>query len=312
MAVRRGQALVLITVIVGLVVLAAYGIVSVLDRSVDVPDSALTVEAARPDGTAPDAADLERARTVLLARMRAANLEQPRVDRQGDRRLVLRSRGGGQTLLKQLVGPGQLRFRRVLATTVTEGEVPAPAAARPAVADKLGAAYTAAEAAVTVAQGKALPENVQAAFAALSPAEVATLPARMQLLIPGVPCEQLQRQGPVLCDRDNTKYLLDPAALTGDDVADAAAGGAPDGSWLVSVHFKADRQAKLTELTRQLAPNKEQLAIALDGLVVSAPAIQSVITGDVVISGNFSQYAAEILGAQLAGGELPVRLTPTS
>ncbi|MET7400508.1 hypothetical protein ABZS66_44230 [Dactylosporangium sp. NPDC005572] len=319
MAVRRAQVLGLIGAVILLIGLASWGIVTVLGRAGELPEASVSVEAKRPDGGAPSDADLDRARQVLLTRMRAANVEDPRVDRNGDR-LVLRGRGAGETMLRELVGTGQLRFRRVLATVFTDqpmtGTLPEqPAdAPRPAVADRLGEAYTAAAAVQDVDQGKALPPSVTSAFSALSAADVATLPLRMQLLVPGVTCAQLTDVGAVdqsvvACDKDGTKYLLDKARVTGADIDGATATLGPSGQWTVNVRFTADGQRRFTELSRELAPQREQVGIVLDALVVSAPAIQAEITGEVQVSGNLSQYQTEVLAAQLAGGELPVRLT---
>src|SRR5690348_7952252 len=190
----------------------------------------LTVEASTPAGAPPSGADLDRTRHLLVARMAAAGLEQPKVDRSGDRRLVLHAKAkAGAEPLGDLIAAGQLRIRRVLATSdANAASTPAAptgqptaqptgqptgqpteqpgdpsesgqpdelaSAPRAAVAAKLGPAYTAADQITSFDQGQALAPNVLQAFAALTPAEVAVLPEQMQLYVPSVSCDTLHNR----------------------------------------------------------------------------------------------------------------------
>ncbi len=52
----------------------------------------------------------------------------------------------------------------------------------------------------------------------------------------------------------------------------------------------------------------DQMAIVLDGIVISAPSINAVITRDGQITGNFTSEEAEVLAVQLKYGALPVPL----
>ena len=52
----------------------------------------------------------------------------------------------------------------------------------------------------------------------------------------------------------------------------------------------------------------QQMAIVLDGVVISAPSINDVITGSGQITGNFTNQEAEVLAVQLKYGALPVPL----
>jgi preprotein translocase subunit SecD len=56
----------------------------------------------------------------------------------------------------------------------------------------------------------------------------------------------------------------------------------------------------------------DQIAITLDGVVISNPQTQSVINGDTQISGNFTQQEAQDLSNNLKFGALPVSFQPSS
>ncbi|MTB25894.1 MAG: protein translocase subunit SecD, partial [Actinobacteria bacterium] len=96
----------------------------------------------------------------------------------------------------------------------------------------------------------------------------------------------------VSCDRaGNVKYLLAPAKVVGADVSTASAvldqqGG---GGWMVSLDFNGDGTTKFGDLTSRvvsLPQPQNQVAIVLDGLVISAPRIISAITaGNAQITG---------------------------
>jgi hypothetical protein len=121
--------------------------------------------------------------------------------------------------------------------------------------------------------------------------------------------ETMQRTVSVVACQDQVKMLLDPATVTGADIATASAGRS-QGAWVVTASFKPEGQAKFTELTRQIAGAQGSIAIVLDNEVVSAPQVQGVIPGDVQVAGSFSESQARNLAAQLSGGgELPVALT---
>ncbi len=303
---------VLVLAVVAVVALAVGGIVLVLSRVGGGTPVSLTVTASG-DG------DLEVTRAMVLARMKAAKLDDPSVQREGDRRLVLTARGTTTAQLRALTAPGRLHLRRVAVTADGSGAasttLPAPTST-PAVAASLGTAYTAAAAVTTEQEAQALPAPVRAAFAALPPADVATLPARMRLLIPEIRCEQLASrpadvagEAVVACEGP-VKLLLDPATITGADISTASAGRSDQGAWVVTASFKPDSQAKFTNLSRDIAAEQGRLAIVLDNALVSAPTVADAIPGDVQVAGSFTEPEARALAAQLGGGgELPVTLS---
>lgn len=133
-------------------------------------------------------------------------------------------------------------------------------------------------------------------------------------------CRDLERNEPddpaeplLTCDRDSTsRFLLGPADVLGTDVADASA-GIPQGefSWTVQLDFTgegADKFLRSTrELSQQAATGRNQFAIVLDGLVVSAPSVDEPIPGgQAQITGDFTQAEAEQLANVLSYGSLPL------
>jgi preprotein translocase subunit SecD len=312
MALRGRQVVALVAVTVAVLAIAVTGVVLVLSRVVGGPVVSLTV-------TASGSGDLDLARAMVLARMKAAKLDDASSTREGDRRLVLKARGTTQAQLRALTAPGRLHLRRVAATADGSGAatttLPAPTAT-PAVAAALGEAYTAAAAVTTEQEAQALPASVRAAFAALPPQDVATLPARMRLLIPEIRCEQLAARpadvagDTVVACEGPVKLLLDPAAVTGADISAAQAGRSDQGAWVVTASFKPDGQAKFTNLSRTISEEQGRLAIVLDNVLISAPQVMSAIPGDVQVSGTYTEPQARALAAQLGGGgELPVTLS---
>lgn len=151
-------------------------------------------------------------------------------------------------------------------------------------------------------------------FASLSGEDVAVLPAETQFYVPTIRCDQLNArpagstidkgQTVVACE-ESSKYLLKPAKVLGTDVESASAQvDQQGGGWKVVLSFKSGGQQKWTALTQET--QGKQVAIVLDNTVVSAPTIQSVITGDAEITGGFKRDSAQTLAAQLKFGALPV------
>ncbi|SFI92771.1 preprotein translocase subunit SecD [Streptosporangium canum] len=115
------------------------------------------------------------------------------------------------------------------------------------------------------------------------------------------------------CSQDaGTKYVLDKAAVTGTSIDTATAGvDQTTGEWLVQLSFKGDgptQWSKVTTTAFNSQPPRNQVAMVLDGVVISAPVIQEPITGGrAQISGSFTQVTADELASQLKFGALPLK-----
>jgi preprotein translocase subunit SecD len=121
----------------------------------------------------------------------------------------------------------------------------------------------------------------------------------------------------VTCAKDGTAaYVLGPAEVTGNDIKTASASlettsqGAVGTAWQVNLEFKSAGASKFATVTQRLTTLEQprnQFAIVLDGLVVSAPRTNEAITGgQAQITGNFTQAEAQSLANQLKFGALPI------
>jgi preprotein translocase subunit SecD len=117
----------------------------------------------------------------------------------------------------------------------------------------------------------------------------------------------------IACSTDGgAKYILAGAEVLGRQVSKATAGvdTTTGGNWFVSLTFNGegtkafgDQTARVVSLT---AP-QNQVAIVLDGLVVSAPRINEAIRGgSAQITGGFTQTSAKTLADPLKYGALPL------
>jgi preprotein translocase subunit SecD len=168
------------------------------------------------------------------------------------------------------------------------------------------------------------PQTLQllGAFGRLSGEEVAALPPDIQYKVPTITCKMLDarpvgaihdpKQQAVACGTQQggrVKYLLDPAKVVGEDVSNAGFdNNVQEGGWIVTLQFKSSGQDKWTNLTKEAYDNgaQHQVAIVLDNVVVSAPAIESVINGDAIIRGSFTKDEVQTLSRQLKYGSLPL------
>ena len=117
----------------------------------------------------------------------------------------------------------------------------------------------------------------------------------------------------VTCSQSgDAKYTLDKTAVQGETIKDASATLRSQGvgEWVVNLEFDGKGTREFAETTQALvgkATPQNQFAIVLDGLVVSAPAVNEAITGGKAeISGNFTQQSAQDLANVLKFGALPV------
>ncbi|MBG0817049.1 protein translocase subunit SecD [Planomonospora sp. ID82291] len=120
------------------------------------------------------------------------------------------------------------------------------------------------------------------------------------------------------CDQDGSaKYILEKAAVTGTAIDSATSGVEPStGEWLVQLSFKGqgpDQWSKVTTTAFNSEAPRNQVAMVLDGVVISAPVIQEPITGGrAQISGSFTQVTATELANQLKYGALPLKFEKSS
>jgi preprotein translocase subunit SecD len=104
---------------------------------------------------------------------------------------------------------------------------------------------------------------------------------------------------------DDTAYLLGKAYVTGKDLTKADTTFDQFGKAAVSLKFNSEGAKLFDEATA--ANVGKQIAIVLDGVVISAPVVQQRISGgEAQITGKFSTPEANRLAIMLRAGALPV------
>ncbi len=101
------------------------------------------------------------------------------------------------------------------------------------------------------------------------------------------------------------------AFMTGDNVQQTTV-ARPQGSadYAVNLQLDAEGTQEFADVSRELVSSNGQIAILLDGVVNSAPAVQSAITtGEVQITGNYTSEEANQLKTIIDSGSLPVSLS---
>ncbi|MFK8186134.1 MAG: hypothetical protein AB8B99_22395 [Phormidesmis sp.] len=126
--------------------------------------------------------------------------------------------------------------------------------------------------------------------------------------------EALQTQ--IDSTRSAISTLFEPSDLTGDMLHDARArpSNTATDTWDVNIQFNEEGAALFAAQTKQMAGTGRAVGLFLDDVLLSTPIVdvsyaQTGITGGTaVISGNFTEAAAEELEIQLKSGALPVAL----
>ncbi|MDA8196592.1 MAG: protein translocase subunit SecD [Actinomycetota bacterium] len=103
------------------------------------------------------------------------------------------------------------------------------------------------------------------------------------------------------------RYVLGPTLMTGASLKTAIAGLDSTGNWIVQFTLTSKGSPLFDSIARQYY--QKNIAIVLDGNVISAPTINSTsFGGHGQISGSFNQSQADNLALVLRYGALPVQL----
>jgi preprotein translocase subunit SecD len=229
---------------------------------------------------------IDQAVAIIRQRVNSLGVAESEVAAQGtgtNRQILISVPGDTGRRVVELVGQtAELRFRQVLASTSG-----VPAAADP-----------------TATPAAGVSAEVNAKFAALD----CTKPENLQGGATDAPTDVI-----VSCDRAGvTKYILAPAEVLGRQVSKASAGldTQAGSAWFVSLTFNGEGTSAFGALTTRVTSLPEptnQVAIVLDGLVVSAPRINEAIpSGTAQITGSFTQLEAQDLANVLKYGALPL------
>jgi len=230
---------------------------------------------------------IDQAVSIIRQRVNSLGVAESEVASQGsgtNRQIVISVPGDSGRRVVELVGQtAELRFRQVLAESAGSTSSETTTVATP-------------PAGVTAAQN--------AAYAALD----CTVAANRQGTGSDKASEII-----LACSRDGgKKYILAAAEVLGRQVskATAAVDTTTGGNWFVSLTFNGEGTKAFGDQTARvtnLAAPQNQVAIVLDGLVVSAPRINEAIRGgSAQITGSFTQVEAQDLANVLKYGSLPL------
>ena len=231
---------------------------------------------------------IDQAVAIIRQRVNSLGVAESEVAAQGsgtNRQIVISVPGDTGRRVIELVGQtAELRFRQVLAET----------SGVPNLSDTATAATPVA----------GIAPDVNARFAKLD----CSIDANRQ----GTGSDAAD-QPIVACSREGgSKYILAPAEVLGRQVSKASAGLDTQGGsiWYVSLTFNDEGTKAFGALTTRvtsLTTPLNQVAIVLDGLVVSAPRINEPIpSGNAQITGSFTQTEAADLANVLKYGALPL------
>lgn len=267
----------------------------------------------QPEGTY-DAKALDVALTIIRARVDSIGVSEPEIIRQGDTVVVNLPGVEDQQRALDIIGKqGQLLLRPVLqagtvntgadttvpgATTVVDSTLPAPS----------GPGSSRIVAATTVPPTTSSSTTVAATQG--STPSLAEILASQDANDPNASVVLLGKNGDV--------YSAGPAGASGLVFSNDAAAEINNGTWSVVVGLLDGSAGE--DIWNALSTrcfNKDatcptgQIAIALDGEVISAPVVQQAVFtgGNVQISGNFTEAEARDLAKILEFGAVPVKFS---
>ncbi len=244
---------------------------------------------------------IDQAVSIIRQRVNSLGVAESEVTAQGsgtNRQIVIAVPGNTGRRVVELVGQtAELRFRQVLASGPGTTSVGSGAS----VATGSGAGVDTGSTATPV-------NGISAAVNAKYEALDCTKLENLQGTGTDAPTETI-----AVCDRNgSTKYILAPAEVLGRQISKASAGldTQAGSAWYVSLTFNGEGTTAFGALTTRVTSLPEplnQVAIVLDGLVVSSPRINEPIpSGTAQITGSFTQLEAQDLANVLKYGALPL------
>ncbi|MFM1950378.1 MAG: protein translocase subunit SecD [Actinomycetota bacterium] len=255
------------------------------------------------DGQVVDQEQLNQAVTIIRQRIDGSGVGEAQVSIQGDQNIIVSIPGTPDATTLQLIKASALLEFRPVITYAASAAVSTESAA----IDLESLSDTPASTPVNASDAAWVTERVQAEFDQLD--------CSTQFRGPGQvddPTKPL-----VTCDDFYLyKYILGPVEVNGLNISNAYSGtvttttGASTNDWAVNLEFDATGTEAFGQVTARLygLPSPQnQFAITLDGLVITAPSTNAVITnGKAQITGSFTQESATSLADQLKYGALPI------
>ncbi|TRZ71533.1 MAG: protein translocase subunit SecD [Actinobacteria bacterium] len=260
---------------------------------------------------------LAQAVDIISQRVNALGVSEPEITRQGDNVVVNLPGVNDQQKALDIIGrQGELLLRPVLQAGTLNTDTSTTVAGSPTTI--LGSDTT-----IPATDGG--PGSVRARGAATTvPVVVSTsttvaVVAATETTLPNIGVSEDTTDpnvNAVLMGQNGEAFLVGPAGASGKVFTNNAQAVINNGSWTVTVELRsgadgADLWNALTTkcFNRDATCPTARIAIALDGIVISAPTVQEAIFagGNVQISGDFSQTEARDLAKILEFGAVPVK-----
>lgn len=296
-------------------------------------------------------ADLDQAVEIIRKRIDSSGVSEAEISTQGSNIVVSLPGNPDEATVDLVRQSAQLQFRPVLYVGAPEPVVaasPTPSASASASPDASATPAPSAEASIVPEDGaspsasptpEASPSAEPSASpsaepdAGTSPSDLSWITTDVQDKYDALDCTKDENlsgvtpgdpaTGDVACDQDGVaKYIMGPVEMDGTDVATATSGpettsqGTLTGRYEVRLELTSEGGKTFAETTgriKDLESPRDQFAMVLDGVVISAPAVSTTITGgQASITGNFTQESAQQLANQLKFGALPMTLTVQS
>src|SRR3954464_2978746 len=297
----------------------------------------VTLTARTPDGKAPAKADLELARQIIEQRVNGLGVAEAEVVTEGDSNIIISVPGDNGDQARQLGATAQLRFRPVVkgpepaAQAAAGGSASASATPSPGAPPRGSPPAGAPRGRPAPAPPPPAPPSASATPTGSAAAPSGGAASDSSVPAPGAPPvtqdEATAKYATLTCDKNapgsvdraedyiascsqdgKVKYVLGPAVVEGTSISDARPGTrSGTGEWIVQLDFNTKGSAAWAAYTA--ANVGKNVGITLDGRVVSAPVINSAISGGTEISGSFDQQSATELANQLKYGALPLTFT---
>ena len=266
-----------------------------------------------------DTVALEVAVEIIRSRVDAIGVAEPEIIRQGDTVVVNLPGVKDQQRALDIIGrTGDLQLRPVLQSgnvDPTAGEVdttPTTATSLPSETSVPSEGGPGESRGGRVMVDTTIPTDTTVPTDTTIPTETTVAAAPVDAAAPS----ELPPGSEVLLGRDGFAYLVGPVAATGLVFENNAQANIQGANWSVVVQLRngaagADVWNALTSrcFGRDASCPTAQIAIVLDGEVLSAPVVQEAVFsgGEVQITGNFTEQDARDLARVLEFGAVPVK-----
>ena len=264
---------------------------------------------------------LNQAVEIIEQRVNSLGVSEPEITRQGDNVVVNLPGVNDQQKALDIIGrQGELLLRPVLqAGTLNTDTATTIPGTNTSVVDT-----TVVDTTIAATEGGPGSMRSRGAATTIPAGTDTTVPASSDSTVPAVAESNISVSedttdpyaNAVLLGQNGEAYLVGPAGASGKVFTNNAQAVINNGNWTVTVELRkgAEGEDLWNALTtrcfnRDATCPTARIAIALDGIVISAPTVQEAVFtgGNVQISGDFSQSEARDLAKILEFGAVPVK-----